>query len=83
MLNSDVNYREQSKELVHKLIARNGITHTANLGIIPDIHARMRSTNNQGSHSVFSDKPRLFMKKKIYLPKKQKCKKTHEYKYMR
>jgi len=45
-LNSDVNYREQSKELVQKPKARNGITHTANLGVIPDIHARMRSTND-------------------------------------
>jgi len=40
MLNSDLNYREQSKELAQKPKARNGITHTANLGIIPDIHAR-------------------------------------------
>jgi len=75
MLNSDVNYREQSKELVHKLIARNGITHTANLGIIPDIHARMRSTINQGSHSVISDKPRLFMKKKNLSTKKTEMQK--------
>jgi len=46
MLNSDVNYREQSKE--HKKPkARNGITHTANLGSISDIHAtRMRLTND-------------------------------------
>jgi len=34
MLNSDVNYREQSKELAQKPKARNGIIHTANLGII-------------------------------------------------
>jgi len=46
MLNSDVNYREQSKELAQKPKARNGITHIANLGIIPDIHARMRLANN-------------------------------------
>jgi len=46
MLNSDVNYREQSKE--HKKPkARNGITHTANLGSISGIHAtRMRLTND-------------------------------------
>jgi len=75
MLNSDVNYREQSKELAQKLKARNGITHTANLGIIPDIHARMRSTNNQGSYSVFSDKPRLFMKKKHLSTKKTEMRK--------
>ena len=37
----------------------------------------------QGSYSVMSNKPRLFMKKNICLPKKQKCKKTHECKYMR
>jgi len=40
-------------------------------------------TSNQGSHSVISNKPRLFMKKKHLSTKKQKCQKTHECKFTR